>query len=384
MLKRLYAGICILGICVAFFAYNMDLAISDNPMPNTTVSTTTVPPAPKGQVRFVNPDPELQAAWERIATAYTEKTGIPVDIIPEKESAGIKPTLFTVADAQELENYANVCVDLAGTNATHHLDWSLTLYAGKKMCGLPAQAEGFGLIYNAELLRKAGQTPGDITSFGKLKEVAQHISTTSSLKFEPFAGMEEGGSALALLTGMPGDIRQFWDLYMGNSASGLVTEEGSNPTLELLEGKVAFCIGGTREYGLFSTMSENNLNILPLYIGMESEAKQGLCIRVDSYWCVRSDISKSDINATLDFLDYLLHPVEGVAPVDNLEVFTPYATAAYYSSPLEKTLREQIAAGKNLVVFSKIAAPEGVTEALAAYSADPTDENWAAVAAILA
>ena len=251
------------------------------------------------------------------------------------------------------------------------------------MCGLPAQAEGFGLIYNAELLRKAGQTPGDITSFGKLKEVAQHISATSALKFDSFAGLDREGSALALLTGMPGDIRQFWDLYMGNTASGFVTKEESSPTLELIEGKVAFCIGGTREYGLFATMSENNLNILPLYIGTESEANQGLCIRVDNYWCVRSDVSKSDINATLDFLDYLLHPVDGVAPVDGLEIFTPYATASYYSSPLEKTLREQIAAGKKLIVFSKIAIPEGAAEALEAYTADPTDENWAKVAEIL-
>lgn len=375
VLKKLTAAICLLALCAGFLVYNLEIGLSRPETP----STTTTAPLP-GQVRFINRDPELQQAWEEIAADYTEKTGTVVQIIPEDEAAGITPTLFTVADETELASYKDVCLDLAGTRATHHLNWSLTLYAGKKMCGLPAQAEGYGLIYNATLLRQAGQTPSDITSFAKLQEVARHISSTGNLHFSPFASIDTNSSALSLLACMPGNIRPFWDLYISNAAGGGLRTDA---TQEILDGSAVFCIGSTTEYGLFSTMSEENLNILPLYIGMENEAQQGLCVRVENYWCVRNDVSSQDIEATLDFVDYLLHPVDGVPPVDRLEIFTPYTTATYYASPLEKTLREHISAGKNVVVFSQLSAPEGLAEALKTYAADPTDENWSAVESIL-
>ena len=50
---------------------------------------------------------------------------------------------------------------------------------------------------------------------------------------------------------------------------------------------------------------------------------------------------------------------------------------------MEKTLREQIQSGKQLLVFSALDAPEGLAEALKAYAAEPTDENWAIVTDIL-
>ena len=72
-----------------------------------------------------------------------------------------------------------------------------------------------------------------------------------------------------------------------------------------------------------AAMSEGNLNIMPLYIGGEKETAQGLCLRVDTYLCVRNDVEKQDLEATLDFLDYLVHTTGSEAPViDQLGIFT--------------------------------------------------------------
>lgn len=378
MLKKILAGVCLLGLCAGFLTYNLGV-------PETSAPETTQPPLSNipGQVRFVNPDPSLQAAWEQIAEDYTAETGNMVQILPEADAEGVTPTLFTVADEKELEEYADVCLDLAGVKASHHLDWSLSLYAGKKMCGLPVEVEGYGLIYNAELLRNAGVTATDINSFSKLAEVTKHISTTVSLKFSPFACMDKNTSALALLACMPGDIRPFWDLYIANTACERLTADDDGPTQEILNDAAVFCIGSTKEFGEVCADSQTALNIMPLYIGMENEARQGLCIRVERYWCVRNDVPKADIEATLAFLDYLVHPKEGPAPVDRLQIFTPYTTAAYYSSPLEKTMRDHITAGKKLVVFSQLSAPAGLAQAMEDYAADPTDENWKKVTDIL-
>ena len=372
MIRKIAAGICLLGLCAGLLQYNFSLRPDDD-----APTTPTEPPKPVGKVCYVNPDPSLQTTWEALATDFTGQTGIPVTIVPAHLAEGVTPTLFTVDSQAALDAVADVCLELAGTNATHHmLDWSLALYSGKKMCGLPVQVEGFGLIYNAELLRQAGQTAGDITSFAKLAEVVDLINSKTALKFSPFACANMESAAMSAYISMPGDLRPFWDLYIQNTACKNITAHDDGPLEEILDGKAAFCLGSTEEYGVFSAMSESNLNIMPLYIGMGNEEQQGLCLRVKYYWCVRNDVPQQDIDATLAFLDFLLHPTEVGMPVDRLEILTPYTGASYCASPLEKTLRGYIAAGKKCLVFSGSTSPEDILKALEAYAADPTDENW--------
>ncbi len=376
------ALVCLLalaGICAGCGAGQPGASTTTAP---TKASTTA--PVPKGHVRYVNPDPALQDAWETVAKTYSQRTGVQVSILSTDDAKGITPTLFTVDDEDQLAQVYDICVDLAGVNATHHIqDWSLALYHDTKMCGLPLEAEGYGLIYNDELLRKVGVTAADITSFAKLAEVVNNIAGNSSLKFGPFACVDMNSAAISLLGTLPGDIRPFWDLYTANTACKNITADDDGPTEEIAEGKAVFCIGSTKEFEIFSNMSEGNLNIMPLYVGGENEARQGLCVRVENYLCVRSDVDPLDIQATLDFLDYLTHPEDGQVPIDTLEIFTLYSTAKHYASPLEKTLREHISTGKKLLAFSQISEPEGLADALIAYAADPTDENWDAVAEIL-
>lgn len=383
MVKRILAVLCLAALAMGC------VACGNNPEPapaSTTASTTTAAPTtvPKGHVRYINPNPAMQEAWEGIAADFFAKTGIPVTIIPAAEASGITPTLFTVDDEVQLAEVAEICLDLAGVNATRHLvNWDMTLYEGNKMCGLPLEIEGYGLIYNDELLRKVGITAADITSFAKLTEVVNNIAANTSLKFEPFACVDINSAAISLLGTMGGDIRPFWDLYTTNTACKNITADDDGPTEEIAGGEAVFCIGSTKEFEMLSVMSEGNLNIMPLYIGMEGEQNRGLCVRVENYLCVRSDVAQIDIDATLEFLDYLTHHENSGIPLDKLEILTPYAKASYAASPLEKTLRAQIAAASTMLVFSQVAEPEGLADALLTYTADPTDENWALVSEIL-
>lgn len=387
MVKRILAVLCLLAMALSCFACN---AGSPGEGPNA-VSTTTAPtystkdPVVAGSVRYVNPNPALQAAWETIAQNYTRQTGIKVQIIPAENAEGITPTLFTVENEKQLEAYADVCVDLASAKATHHVqNWSLTLYSGNKMCGLPLEAEGYGLIYNEDVLRQAGVLAADITSFAKLKEVVGNIAANPALEFEAFACVDLEDPVIGLLSALPGDIRPFWDLYANNSACGEAISEGDDPILKVANSEAAFCLTSTTKGEVLANMCDGMLNIMPLYIGMDNEDRQGLCVRVENYLCVRKDVPQVDIDATLDFLDYLTHPQDGKIPMDQLEVFTPYSTASYYASPLEKTLRDHISAAKNLLVFPDITAPAGFADTLQTYTTEPTDANWESVSQLLA
>lgn len=370
----------ILALCAFLLVYNL------NAPPEESIPTSTPPAssAPTGKVIFVNDDPARQAAWEELAERYTEQTGVPVQIIPKPLLGYTVPTMFTVSSQDELEEYKDLCVELGGINATHHLrDWSLALYDGRKMCALPAEIEGFGLIYNAELLRQAGKTPADIDSFAKLTETVQIIDSTSALKFAPFACINTHGRELDLLAALGDNIRPFWDLYAANTACDEVVYIGSGDHDELEKGTAAFCIGSTTDYGKAAASSDGALDIMPLYLDGGNEGAQGLCVNVRSYWCVRNDVDALDIEATLAFLDYLLHPQENGVPVDSLEICTPYVGATYATTPLERTLREHISSGKGFVVLQETTAPAGFADALMTYAADPTDENWAAAMSLL-
>lgn len=376
---RIAVAVYLLALCVFLLVFNLNA-----PVVESDLITEPSAPTPTGKVVFVNDDPARQAAWEALAQRYTAKTGIPVRIIPEALLGDTTPTMFTVSSQAELAEYKDLCVELGGSDATHHLrDWSLALYDGRKMCALPAEIEGFGLIYSAELLRKAGKTPGDINSLEKLAETAQIIGATSALKFAPFACVNTHGREMDLLAALGDDVRAFWDLYSANTACKDMAYLDTGKHNELIKGTAAFCIGSTADYGKLAADSDGDLNMIPLYLGGESEDTLGLCVKVRSYWCVRNDVDPLDVEATLAFLDFLLHPQEDGIPVDALGICTPYVGATYAPTPLERTLREHISSGKKLVILQELSAPAGYADALMAYATDPTDENWAAVTQLL-
>ena len=48
--------------------------------------------------------------------------------------------------------------------------------------------------------------------------------------------------------------------------------------------------------------------MLPIYIGVEGEEKQGLCTGTENYWCVNEQRPpQDDIKATLDFMNWCRH-----------------------------------------------------------------------------
>ena len=70
--------------------------------------------------------------------------------------------------------------------------------------------------------------------------------------------------------------------------------------------------------------------------------------------------------------------------MDRLQILAPYRQATYCANPLETVLRQDLTAGKGYVVCPVLDAPPvGFVEALTAFAQDPTDENWALVAATL-
>ena len=385
----------------------------------------------KGSVYYLNFKPEQGDAWKALAKAYTEETG--VEVVVETAASGQyettlmaemgkteAPTLFQVNGPVGLKNWADYCYDLSGSAVYGELkDQSLALKAGDKVQAIAYVMETYGLITNVTLLEKAGYKVEDINSFAKLKEVAEDITARSAeLGFSAFSSAGMDGSSdwrfKTHLANMPlyleftaegltptdafnetylvkgtylDNYRAMWDLYINNSttaADQLSAKTGDDSRNEFLEGKAVFFQNGSWEYNAVSEKLDN-VTMIPLYVGAEGEATQGLCAGTENYWCVNANASEADIKATLDFMNWCVTSEKGVnAMCKDMGFDIPFNKALESVNGFINDSNEAVANGKSLVPWAFTAIPSeewknGVGSALTAYAADQTDANWDAV-----
>ena len=382
-----------------------------------------------GSVYYLNFKPEQDEQWQELAKAYTEETGVKVEVVTaasgeyettlmsEMGKSGA-PTLFQVNGPVGLANWKDYCYDLSDSDVYKQLtSEDYALKDGDKVAGIAYVIESYGLIVNKTLLAKAGYTIDDIQSFADLKKVAEDITARSSeLGFAAFtsAGMdgssdwrfkthlanlpiyfeyqEDGiGTTDAIKGTYLDNYRNIWDLYINNSTCApaeLAAKTGDDSRNEFLAGQAVFFQNGSWEYGNLTadgTFTDDDLAMIPIYIGAGDEANQGLCTGTENYWCVNSEADEADIQATLDFMNWCVTSEKGTKAMgEDMGFVIPFKNAVESQNLFVKQDKEMTEAGKTPVSwnFPKMPSEEwknGVGQALTAYAADQTDEQWAGV-----
>ena len=105
--------------------------------------------------------------------------------------------------------------------------------------------------------------------------------------------------------------RQIWDLYITDATcepTMLASMTGEDAASEFALGEAVFYQNGTWAYGDITgnEVADEDLGMLPIYIGAEGEENQGLCTGSENYWCVNYKAPEEDIQATLDFLNWVV------------------------------------------------------------------------------
>ena len=382
-----------------------------------------------GSVYYLNFKPEQDEQWQELAKAYTEETGVKVEVVTaasgeyettlmsEMGKSGA-PTLFQVNGPVGLANWKDYCYDLSDSDVYKQLtSEDYALKDGDKVAGIAYVIESYGLIVNKTLLAKAGYTIDDIQSFAELKKVAEDITARSSeLGFAAFtsAGMdgssdwrfkthlanlpiyfeyqEDGiGTTDAIKGTYLDNYRNIWDLYINNSTCApaeLAAKTGDDSRNEFLAGQAVFFQNGSWEYGNLTadgTFTDDDLAMIPIYIGAGDEANQGLCTGTENYWCVNSEADEADIQATLDFMNWCVTSEKGTKAMgEDMGFVIPFKNAVESQNLFVKQDKEMTEAGKTPVSWNFPTMPSeewknGVGQALTAYAADQTDEQWAGV-----
>ena len=383
----------------------------------------------EGSVYYLNFKPEQDQQWQDLAKAYTEETGVPVTVVTaasgnyettlmsEMGKSGA-PTLFQVNGPVGLANWKDYCYDLSGSDIYGQLTSdNYALKEGDTVYGVAYVIESYGLITNKTLLEKAGYTIDDIKSFADLKKVAEDITARSSeLGFAAFtsAGMDgssdwrfkthlanlpiyfeyqtDGISSTDAIKGTYLDnYRDIWDLYINNSTcdpAELSAKTGDDSRNEFLAGDAVFFQNGSWEYGNLTGedgYTDDDLAMIPIYIGAGDEANQGLCTGTENYWCVNNQADEADIQATLDFINWCVTSELGTKSMaDDMGFVIPFKGAQESPNLFVKQDTAYTAEGKTPVSWNFTTMPSeewknGLGQALTAYAADQTDANWDAV-----
>ncbi len=376
-----------------------------------------------GKVYYLNFKPEADEYWQELAEAYTDETGVPVTVLTAASGEYEKtlksemaktdaPTLFQVNGPVGLQGWKDYCYDLKDSDIAKELtDDSFALMDGDKMSGIAYVIENYGIIYNKGLLKKAGYSAKDITNFESFKKVVEDITARKDeLGFSAFtsAGMDgssdwrfkthlanlpiyyeykdEGINSTEAIKGTYLDnYRQIWDLYINNAtckSTEISTKTADDATAEFVTEEAVFYQNGTWEYNNVVDLGDDNLGMLPIYIGVEGEEEQGVCTGTENYWCVNAKASEEDIQATLDFMNWCVTSETGVQSMcEDMGFVIPFEANLESENVLVNEANKYMDEGKTPVSwnFSTMPSEEwknGVGSALTAYAADQTDANW--------
>ena len=385
--------------------------------------------ADEPSVYYLNFKPEADAAWQDLAAAYTAETGIPVtvltaasgtyeDTLTSEMAKTDAPTLFQCGNAAALANWGDYCLDLSGTDVYAEMttdDFNLKGENGE-VYAIGYCYEAFGIICNKALLAKAGYSVEDITDFASLKAVADDIhARADELGFDAFSSAGLDGSSSWRFSGhlanmplyyefrdngvteCPAEItgayldnfKNIWDLYITDSAVDPATLSSSTGDASLEEfgtGKAVFYQNGTWEFSNLTDkygIPASDLTMLPIYCGVEGEANAALCSGTENCWAVNSQASDADIEATLDFMKWVVTSEAGTTMMAEQFGPCPFKSAKEPANVFFADANRLISEGKYTVTWAFNYTPNvddwraGVVSALTAYSAGTGD--WEAV-----
>ena len=349
----------------------------------------------KGSVYWLNFKPEADEALQGIAKTYEKENGVKVKVVTaasgnynstltSEMGKSAAPTLFVVGNQAAVKTWDDYCIDLKDTDVYKELStdaFNLKDENGK-VASMGYCYESYGIIVNKKLLKKAGYEITDIKDFASLKSVAEDIhKRADKLGFDAFtsSGMDDASSwrFTGHLANMPlfyegrddgwkeapaeikgtylDNFKNVWDLYINNSKYDKKTlaTGGYDAEAEFKKGEAVFYQNGTWEYdALKKSISDDDMQMIPIYCGVEGEEKAGLCSGTENCWAVNAKASEADQKATLDFMKWLVTSKEGTKVMAEQFGAIPYKKAANSGNVFLKNANDLLEAGNYNVDWS--------------------------------
>ncbi len=356
------------------------------------------------QVYFLNFKPESAKVYGEIAKAYEKEKGVKVKVVTASSGAyeqtlkseiakDFAPTIFQINGPVGYTAWKDYCLDLKNTTLYNILnDKDLAVRDGEGVYAIPYVVEGYGIIYNGEILEKYFSLPtkktditsvDEINSFDKLKALAEDLTAhkkelgiegafaaTSLISGEDWRShthlanvpihYEFEDSENAPLTVLQAaeiafehaeNYKKLFDLFLDNSTTekGLLgTKSVADSMAEFALGKAAMVQNGSWSYSQIAevkgnTVKADKIGFLPLFMDFEGEENQGICIGTENYFAINKKASEEQQKASLDFLNWLFTEENGKRFVsEELNFLTPFTTFSEQAAPDDPLAKEVV------------------------------------------
>lgn len=368
---------------------------SENPTQQNSDGKTTI--------RFLNFKPEVAKYYDEIAEVYNKETGNTLIVetaasgnyeqtLAAKMGTKEAPTLFQINGPKGYLNWQDYCADLTDTDLYKHLtDKSLAIKVNGKVYGIPYVVEGYGIIYNKEITDKYFalkdratdyKSMDEIRSFEALKNLVEDMQknaeklgikgvfASTSLKtgedwrwqthlanIPVYYEFQDNNTDLSsddtktISFKYSENFKNIFDLYINNSTvdkkvlgSKIVDESMA----EFALGQCAMVQNGNWAWSQISkneknTVKAENIKYLPIYIGVDGENNQGLCIGTENFLAINSNASREEQKAAADFMYWLFSSEKGKEFVNKkLEFIAPFDTFDEDERPEDPLAQEVI------------------------------------------
>ena len=337
---------------------------------------------------------EINDALQQLAKKYEQEKGVKVEItsvgggadygasLKAEFQKGTEPDVFMVQGAGDYGVWKHKIDDLSSEawvkNAVKGaLD---TITFDGKVYGMPAATEGYGLIYNKEILDKAGIDPKSIDTFDKLKAAFEKLDSKKAelgldnvISYTTKETWVTGNHTFNIPLAAQENPKQFTEDYVAGKAD-VVNNKQFNDWMNLVElmckyggGKTLDTIDYSHQVGSFALgktafMQQGNwvasdlknldakfdMGFVPLAINDDTKVSGSIPVGVPMYWVVNKD-SKVNKEAK-EFLDWMVTSKTGqesiVKDMNMIPAFTNFTVES--DNALNKSISEYNKAGKTI------------------------------------
>lgn len=375
-----------------------------------------------GTIRWLNYKPEVADAMQEVAAAYTEETGIDVQIetaasgqyeatLTARMDSSDAPTIFVIDSINMLNTWKDYISDLSDTELYSMVtDDSYTMNDGNgTIYGISYALEAWGIIVNKGITDAYFASPNksteytsldDLYTFDALKAVVEDMTAmkdelgiqgvfgSTSLKAgddwryqthlmnQPLYWEWGGNENIDLNGAVPeftfeysDNYKNILDLYLNNSVTepNLVgTKTVDDSMAEFALGQCAMIQNGDWAWNTIANtdgrvVEDENVVFIPISCGVEGEENMGLNVGGSQYMCINSQASEEDQAAAEEFLVWLFSSDTGKQLVaEKLQFVTPFSTMsdATYTNPLYASEAAITEAGKTAYCWAANLIPD--------------------------
>lgn len=320
---------------------------------------------------------EITEPLEALVKTYKEETGNEVEVwgaagdaysqqLVAKLSSNQGPTIFSVAPGPESEKLKSYFSDLSGEEYVKNIAPDMELKVEDKTVGVPYGVEGFGLVYNKDMVDPANMK--DLDSFTKTLEqlkadgknglslsqeayflIGHIINTPFALQSDPLAFIEQlnKGEVKMADTKEFQEWAKFMDVIKANSKNPLEVKYDSQMG-DFATEKTAMVHQGNWSYSMLADFGDfgSKVGMMPFPLAGNDK----IAVGVASYWVVNNQADAEEVKAANAFLNWLFTSDSGKKAIVDDFKFIPALTniEAGDLDPLSQAVHEATTKGETI------------------------------------